>query len=93
MKTEKTKTVEIEKPRIINNTDPLWKKKPAGLKDEDYKKFYRELYPYTFEEPLFQIHLNVDYPFNLTGILYFPKVKRPSKFRKTRSSFIATRCL
>ncbi len=70
------KYVEIEKPDIINNVNPLWKKKPADLKDEDYKEFYRELYPYNFEEPLFHIHLNVDYPFNLTGILYFPKVKR-----------------
>lgn len=70
------KTIEVEKPRIINNTDPLWKKKPAGCKDEDYKSFYRELYPMTFDEPLFQIHLNVDYPFNLTGVLYFPKVKK-----------------
>lgn len=70
------KTIEVEKPRIINNTDPLWKKKPADCNDEDYKNFYRELYPMSFDEPLFQIHLNVDYPFNLTGILYFPKVKK-----------------
>lgn len=70
------KYIDVEKPDIINNTNPLWKKKPADLKDEDYKDFYRELYPYNFEEPLFHIHLNVDYPFNLTGILYFPKVKR-----------------
>ncbi|OYT14057.1 MAG: molecular chaperone HtpG [Bacteroidetes bacterium 4572_114] len=69
------KYTEVEKPDIINNTNPLWKQKPAGLKDEDYKTFYRELYPMNFEEPLFHIHLNVDYPFNLTGILYFPKVK------------------
>jgi molecular chaperone HtpG len=66
----------VEKPRIINNTKPAWTQKPADLKDEDYKNFYRELYPMNFEEPLFHIHLNVDYPFNLTGILYFPKVKR-----------------
>ncbi len=66
----------VEKPRIINNTQPAWTQKPADLKDEDYKNFYRELYPLNFEEPLFHIHLNVDYPFNLTGILYFPKVKR-----------------
>ncbi len=66
----------VEKPRIINNTKPAWTQKPADLKDEDYKSFYRELYPMNFEEPLFHIHLNVDYPFNLTGILYFPKVKR-----------------
>lgn len=70
------KQVEVEKPRIINNTSPLWKQMPSGLTEEDYKKFYRELYPNTFEEPLFNIHLNVDYPFNLTGILFFPKVKR-----------------
>ncbi|MEZ5145733.1 MAG: molecular chaperone HtpG [Bacteroidales bacterium] len=67
---------EVEKPRIINNTKPAWTQKPADLKDEDYKNFYRELYPMNFEEPLFHIHLNVDYPFNLTGILYFPKVKK-----------------
>lgn len=70
------KRVQKTKPRIINNTQPLWKKKPAELKDEDYNEFYRELYPMNFDEPLFHIHLNVDYPFNLTGILYFPKVKR-----------------
>jgi len=70
------KHVEVEKPRIINNTNPLWKQKPVDLKEEDYKKFYHELYPMTFEEPLFNIHLNVDYPFNLTGILYFPKLKK-----------------
>ena len=73
------KTIEVQKPRIINNTDPLWKKKPANCSDEDYKDFYRELYPMTFDAPLFQIHLNVDYPFNLTGILYFPKVKKIQK--------------
>lgn len=78
------KEVMIEKPRIINNTDPLWKKKPADCTDEDYKKFYRELYPMNFEEPLFQIHLNVDYPFNLTGILYFPKVKRNVEIQKDK---------
>jgi molecular chaperone HtpG len=66
----------IEKPRIINNVKPAWTQKPSDLKHEDYKKFYRELYPMGFEEPLFHIHLNVDYPFALTGILYFPKVKQ-----------------
>jgi molecular chaperone HtpG len=71
-------------PRIINNTDPAWKKKPADLTDEDYKAFYRELYPMTFEEPLFHIHLNVDYPFNLTGILYFPKVKRNMEVQRDK---------
>ncbi len=70
------KEVTVETPRIINNTKPAWTRKPAELKDEDYKAFYRELYPMSFEEPLFNIHLNVDYPFNLTGILYFPKVKQ-----------------
>jgi len=78
------KTIEVEKPRIINNTDPIWKKKPVDLKDEDYKNFYRELYPYSFDEPLFWIHLNVDYPFNLTGILYFPKVKRNLEVQKDK---------
>jgi molecular chaperone HtpG len=70
------KTKEVKKPRIINNTNPAWRRKPADLTEEDYTAFYRELYPMTFEEPLFHIHLNVDYPFNLTGILYFPKVKK-----------------
>jgi molecular chaperone HtpG len=78
------KHVEVEKPRIINNTDPIWKKKPVDLKDEDYKNFYRELYPFSFDEPLFWIHLNVDYPFNLTGILYFPKVKRNLEVQKDK---------
>jgi molecular chaperone HtpG len=78
------KQVEVEKPRIINNTNPLWKQKPSGLKDDDYKKFYHELYPHNFDEPLFQIHLNVDYPFNLTGILYFPKVKRAFEVQKDK---------
>jgi len=66
----------VKKPRIINNTVPAWTKKPSELKDEDYKAFYHELYPMNFEDPLFWIHLNVDYPFKLTGILYFPKVKK-----------------
>jgi molecular chaperone HtpG len=80
----KDKEIEVEKPRIINNTNPLWKQKPVDLKDEDYKKFYRELYPYNFEDPLFQIHLNVDYPFNLTGILYFPKIKKAFEVQKDK---------
>ncbi len=67
---------EIKVPRIINNPNPIWKKAPADLTDEDYKSFYRELYPMQFDEPLFWIHLNVDYPFNLTGVLYFPKIKK-----------------
>ncbi|MDD3480178.1 MAG: molecular chaperone HtpG [Paludibacteraceae bacterium] len=68
------KEVETNEPNIINNPEPAWTKKPADLKDEDYANFYRELYPYA-EDPLFHIHLNVDYPFNLTGILYFPRIK------------------
>lgn len=70
------KEVKVAKPRIINNTKPAWTQHPTNLKEEDYKSFYRELYPMSFDEPLFNIHLNVDYPFNLTGILYFPKVKQ-----------------
>ena len=68
------KYVDTDKDNVINKVEPLWAKKPADLKDEDYKEFYRALYPMA-EEPLFHIHLNVDYPFNLTGILYFPKIK------------------
>ncbi len=78
------KTEEVSRPKIINNPDPLWKKTPSDLKDEDYKAFYRELYPYSFDEPLFQIHLNVDYPFNLTGILYFPKVKKDYELQRNK---------
>ncbi len=77
-------TKEVKKPRIINNTDPLWKKSPSELKQEDYEEFYRELYPMQFEKPLFHIHLNVDYPFNLTGILYFPKVKKNIEVQKDK---------
>jgi len=69
---------------IINNPTPAWTKKPTDLKDEDYKEFYRELYPMQFEEPLFNIHLNVDYPFNLTGILYFPKITKNMDIQKDR---------
>ena len=70
------KQIDTEEDNIINETNPLWRQKPAGLKDEDYIKFYRDLYPMSFnEEPMFWIHLNVDYPFNLTGILYFPRIK------------------
>lgn len=78
------KEVEMERPRIINNVNPLWKQSPANLKQEDYVSFYRELYPMTFDEPLFQIHLNVDYPFNLTGVLYFPKVKNQLEVQKNK---------
>ena len=70
--TEPQKKITVD--NIINNPNPAWTKQPADLKDEDYASFYRELYPMQFEEPLFNIHLNVDYPFNLTGILYFPKM-------------------
>jgi len=69
---------------IVNNPNPAWTKQPADLKDEDYKGFYRELYPMQFEEPLFHIHLNVDYPFNLTGILYFPKLTQDLNQQKDR---------
>ncbi len=73
----------ITKPRIINDTEPLWTKSPSELKDEDYLEFYRTLYPMS-EEPLFWIHLNVDYPFNLTGILYFPRVKNDFEVQKNK---------
>ena len=69
---------------IINNPNPAWTKQPSELKEEDYKGFYRELYPMQFEEPLFNIHLNVDYPFNLTGILYFPKMTNDLNIQKDR---------
>ena len=78
------KTKEVEKPRIINNTKPLWIQKPVDLKEEDYDKFYQELYPFTFEKPMFNIHLNVDYPFTLTGVLYFPKVKSKFELQKNK---------
>ncbi|MGB5499848.1 MAG: molecular chaperone HtpG [Maribacter sp.] len=69
---------------IINNPNPAWTKQPSELEDADYKNFYRELYPMQFEEPLFNIHLNVDYPFNLTGILYFPKLSNDLNIQKDR---------
>ena len=69
---------------IVNNPNPAWTKQPADLEDADYKGFYRELYPMQFEEPLFHIHLNVDYPFNLTGILYFPKLTQDLNVQKDR---------
>ncbi len=75
-----TKTVD----NIINNTNPAWTKQPTDLEDKDYKEFYRELYPMQFEEPLFHIHLNVDYPFNLTGILYFPKMTQDMNIQKDK---------
>ncbi|MEK9957169.1 MAG: molecular chaperone HtpG [Flavobacteriaceae bacterium] len=78
----KPETVTVDD--IINNPKPAWTKKPADLQEDDYKSFYRELYPMQFEEPLFNIHLNVDYPFNLTGILYFPKLKNDLNIQKDR---------
>ena len=77
----KYKTIDVD--NIINNTNPIWTKAPADLKDEDYLNFYRELYPFS-EEPLFWIHLNVDYPFNLTGVLYFPKLKNDFEIQKNK---------
>jgi molecular chaperone HtpG len=81
---EEPKEVEVKVPRIINNTNPLWKQNPSEITQEQYVAFYRELYPMTFDEPLFQIHLNVDYPFNLTGILYFPKVRNQMEIQKNK---------
>jgi molecular chaperone HtpG len=78
------KTEYIEVDNIINNPTPAWTKQPTELNDEDYKNFYRELYPMQFEEPLFNIHLNVDYPFNLTGILYFPKMSSDIQLQKDK---------
>lgn len=78
------KYVDTDKDKIINDTEPLWTKKPADVKEEDYKNFYKKLYPGTFEEPLFNIHLNVDYPFNLTGILYFPKIRTNLEIQKNK---------
>ncbi|MCT1530024.1 molecular chaperone HtpG [Sphingobacterium daejeonense] len=78
----KYKTIEV--PNIINITHPAWTKSPSELTDEDYIKFYHELYPHTMDEPLFWIHLNVDYPFNLTGILYFPKVKNELEIQRNK---------
>ncbi len=79
---DKPKTIAVD--NIINNPNPAWTKQPKELKDEDYKSFYRELYPMQFEEPLFNIHLNVDYPFNLTGILYFPKLTNDINIQKDK---------
>ncbi|MCB2195552.1 MAG: molecular chaperone HtpG [Bacteroidetes bacterium] len=82
------KEVETGKPNIINDTNPLWTQTPSELKDEDYKNFYNKLYPFN-EEPLFHIHLNVDYPFNLTGILYFPKLKNNVEVQKNKIQLYA----
>jgi len=77
------KYVDTDKDNVINKVEPLWTRKPADLKDEDYNEFYRALYPMA-EEPLFHIHLNVDYPFNLTGILYFPKIKSNVEIQRNK---------
>ena len=77
----KSKTVEVD--NLVNNTNPIWTKSPSELTDEDYKNFYRELYPFS-DEPLFWIHLNVDYPFNLTGVLYFPRIKNDFEAQRNK---------
>lgn len=82
-KDNKPKYKTVTSDRIINNTAPIWTKAPLELKDEDYLKFYKELYPFT-EDPLFWIHLNVDYPFNLTGVLYFPKIKNDFEIQRNK---------
>lgn len=79
----KPKYKSVEGPNIINDTNPIWTKSPSDLKDEDYLEFYKQLYPFS-EDPLFWIHLNVDYPFNLTGVLYFPKVKNEFDFQRNK---------
>ena len=81
MANQSIKQMEVD--NIINNTQPIWIKAPTELKDEDYLDFYRELYPFS-EEPLFWIHLNVDYPFHLTGVLYFPKLKNDFEIQKNK---------
>ncbi len=80
---ENRKKTETEVPNIINDTQPLWKKKPGKLKDEDYLAFYKKLYPFS-PDPMFWIHLNIDYPFNLTGILYFPKIGNQFELQKNK---------
>ncbi len=80
----KVKRVDVEIDDIINNPHPIWTKAPAELSTEDYNQFYRELYPMTFEDPMFHIHLNVDYPFNLTGVLYFPRLKENIEVQKNK---------
>lgn len=79
----KAKFTSVEVPNVINESSPIWVKAPADLTDEDYIKFYKELYPFS-EDPLFWIHLNVDYPFNLTGVLYFPKLKKDFEFQRNK---------
>jgi len=81
---EEPKEEAVQVPHIINDTEPIWQKQPSSLTDEDYNNFYHQLYPMSFEEPMFHIHLNVDYPFNLTGVLYFPKIKNQLDLKKNR---------
>lgn len=81
---DKVKKVENKVPRVINPNEPLWSRTPADLQDDDYQTFYRDLYPMNFEDPLFHIHLNVDFPFNLTGILYFPQLKKEMELRRDK---------
>ncbi len=81
---DNVKQVNVEVPNVINKTTPLWSRQPSELNDEDYAEFYRDLYPMNFEDPLFHIHLNVDYPFNLTGILYFPQLKKEMELRRDK---------
>jgi molecular chaperone HtpG len=81
---DRVKRIDVEVDNIINNPNPIWTKAPVDLTDEEYASFYRELYPMTFEDPLFHIHLNVDYPFNLTGVLYFPKLKETMEVQKNK---------
>jgi molecular chaperone HtpG len=88
----KTKYKSVKVDNVINDTAPIWTKSPSDLTDEDYLSFYKKLYPFS-EDPLFWIHLNVDYPFNLTGVLYFPKLKKDLIFRKTKFNCILVRCL
>lgn len=78
------KKVSVEIPNVVNNTAPAWMKKPSDITDEEYSSFYRELYPMNMEDPLFNIHLNVDFPFNLTGILYFPQLKKQIDLQKNK---------
>jgi molecular chaperone HtpG len=80
----KVKQISVDVQNIINNTSPAWMLRPSDLKEEDYSKFYRELYPMNIENPLFNIHLNVDFPFNLTGILYFPPLKKTMDLQKNK---------
>ncbi|MCC7453734.1 MAG: molecular chaperone HtpG, partial [Crocinitomix sp.] len=81
---DRVKRIDVEVDNIINNPNPIWTKAPVDLTDEEYASIYRELYPMTFEDPLFHIHLNVDYPFNLTGVLYFPKLKETMEVQKNK---------